>query len=1082
MPHIISIEIVCTFMLACGIQITPKKRFNSGQAKAVDQKGCESLIVAKSGFVCLSQARLGAAVFGRLQIAELTGNLFTEIPSELGACSSLKQLDLSRNLIGKIGLALCRQHQLVRLNLAHNRLHRIEGPELAGLSSLKTLILSNNEIEEITQQVGRLKNLRVLYLEANALTSLPSSIASLANLKELKLDWPLYLQPIHSQSITAASLMDKLADCAELLPQTLCLSIDQLFELLRRNLSPDSSTSISEFLCHFSSDVKIESTHSLVCRAIDSRHQGIAHHFILSDGQENLMTGKDLGEYFCASLRANCEWLADKLLVAECSIFPRTGKLGESALHQAAHMCSGRLVDRLLAKGLDPNLQDDEGNTPLHQLFATAINLISAASTHHRVSGSVSTSRNHQLTHIGKRPGGDSTHQHPKMRESREADRQVFYYDFTQRQDRRSLLHCFEELAEALIQAGADPNKYNRQGLTCWQLVLRDECYLLFRFLRESRLPAVKSIDWEYPLDFGEESVLHRALACRLQAFLFDLLSSSSRSDILFLDKRLQLPVEACAGKARLAHFKRLSFLTKKSLRQYFQFKPQREAEHRSPAASKRPVLSSQQLRTDRSEADEQEQASRTSAVRASHPRSFKADGMKRIEDSRSVSPSVETKPQSCEAKPVYLSIQKPSLRSLESRNTDRSSGGSTALNHRKVQLHRSARNAVNNGFDSNLCKTEETGAWIESVLSNMVNMKNEINMKKIVLQSANPSAVRTSLRNPVFSTNQAPSKVLRFTTQTSDQGVGDPTGANIPTIGDTSLDERVVVGCNQSIRAHRKTHKDLVSTEVNKKMFVDSICLLMKVKVSSLSREMSKQAVLLLEFDHRGIWIKNLSSEALSYALKQIVTISCSIKQIINQWANVLPAEHRTKLLTNIRSDPDVFKPLQLLRKWYTDYRHIQVGQLISSKEVARLLRLASLIDACSWLGSLDWSAAAQHTQSFQTRLFEEASKKQEENRTSVPQPQLYSHLDRKITVNFGRKILQKFSRHAPVGSFNQQPDGDSCRNARVETEACRSSGQSPRATLRLNSVRTDATLARPRLASSKTPICVHRFSLTAN
>lgn len=100
-----------------------------------------------------------------------------------------------------------KNHQKV-LNLSHRDLKVIPA-ELSNLSSLRTLLLNDNQIIMPPEEISHLKNLECLSLEHNQLTLLPSLFSSLANsLQFLNLsDNPfMYLPPVVSQLVNLRSL------------------------------------------------------------------------------------------------------------------------------------------------------------------------------------------------------------------------------------------------------------------------------------------------------------------------------------------------------------------------------------------------------------------------------------------------------------------------------------------------------------------------------------------------------------------------------------------------------------------------------------------------------------------------------------------------------------------------------------------------------------------------------------------------------------------------------------------------------------------------------------------------------------
>ncbi len=129
---------------------------------------------------------------GQVIRLELASNRLTgSIPKELGNLTNLEVLDLSRNtLAGTFPEGMGQLTKLEKLTLQNNSLTGHIPPELGQLTSLNELRLSYNRLEgSIPAELGQLAGLRQLYLEANRLTgSIPSEIGNLTDLVYLWLD------------------------------------------------------------------------------------------------------------------------------------------------------------------------------------------------------------------------------------------------------------------------------------------------------------------------------------------------------------------------------------------------------------------------------------------------------------------------------------------------------------------------------------------------------------------------------------------------------------------------------------------------------------------------------------------------------------------------------------------------------------------------------------------------------------------------------------------------------------------------------------------------------------------------------
>ena len=78
-------------------------------------------------------------------------------------------------------MALTSQSPTVNLNLWKHRLGRV--PEFVWEQvDLETLVLAENDLIEVSENIGRLKHLRMLDLGHNALSSVPTSLGNIETL------------------------------------------------------------------------------------------------------------------------------------------------------------------------------------------------------------------------------------------------------------------------------------------------------------------------------------------------------------------------------------------------------------------------------------------------------------------------------------------------------------------------------------------------------------------------------------------------------------------------------------------------------------------------------------------------------------------------------------------------------------------------------------------------------------------------------------------------------------------------------------------------------------------------------------
>ena len=131
-----------------------------------------------------------------LNIADQTGQsdrtqgLTGGIPRELGNLTSLVSLDLSwHQLSGDIPSELGNPTNLQTLNLAGNNLRGDIPPELGGLARLESLRLNHNDLGGgIPAELGQLSDLRALFLTSNSLDgAIPEELGGLSRLEDLYL-------------------------------------------------------------------------------------------------------------------------------------------------------------------------------------------------------------------------------------------------------------------------------------------------------------------------------------------------------------------------------------------------------------------------------------------------------------------------------------------------------------------------------------------------------------------------------------------------------------------------------------------------------------------------------------------------------------------------------------------------------------------------------------------------------------------------------------------------------------------------------------------------------------------------------
>ncbi len=160
-----------------------------------------------------------------LEILNLTNNRLKSLPDEFGCLKKLKIVFLSNNEFEELPDVLSECLALSMIGFKSNRIRTIG--ENALPPSVRWLILTDNQIEQIPPTIGRLANLQKLMLAGNRLRSLPDEMAACQNLELIRLSanclsslpsWLLELPRLSWLAYSGNSFCDRPPAIAQPLP------------------------------------------------------------------------------------------------------------------------------------------------------------------------------------------------------------------------------------------------------------------------------------------------------------------------------------------------------------------------------------------------------------------------------------------------------------------------------------------------------------------------------------------------------------------------------------------------------------------------------------------------------------------------------------------------------------------------------------------------------------------------------------------------------------------------------------------------------------------------------------------------
>jgi len=120
-----------------------------------------------------------------LEILDLSNNQLTALPESLATLTSLKILFVSNNLFTHFPTVLYHCPKLEMIGFKANKIKEV--PEQALPKKTRWLILTDNQIEKLPDDIGRLHRLQKCMLAGNALTTLPDTFAKCQGLALLRI-------------------------------------------------------------------------------------------------------------------------------------------------------------------------------------------------------------------------------------------------------------------------------------------------------------------------------------------------------------------------------------------------------------------------------------------------------------------------------------------------------------------------------------------------------------------------------------------------------------------------------------------------------------------------------------------------------------------------------------------------------------------------------------------------------------------------------------------------------------------------------------------------------------------------------
>lgn len=184
----------------------------------------------------------GIGLLSRSPVEEINlgCNKISSLPIEFGTLSSLKTLWLDDNQLEQFPICLCQLTGLISLRLTGNDMETLPS-SISALVALETLAVDNNRLKEFPVGCLRMPNLKHLWLRQNKLEDLPDNLESMRSLETLSVSSNL-LEELPSCLATMTQLKKIYANGNKI--HTVPIDLCALPGLLELNLANNNLSSI----------------------------------------------------------------------------------------------------------------------------------------------------------------------------------------------------------------------------------------------------------------------------------------------------------------------------------------------------------------------------------------------------------------------------------------------------------------------------------------------------------------------------------------------------------------------------------------------------------------------------------------------------------------------------------------------------------------------------------------------------------------------------------------------------------------------------------------------------------------------